>query len=220
MPRPLLASGAVAGLLLVACAATLGAQAAHRPANWRAAHDVAGLPDSALAFVTMPPGWHVTATATGGVLWEPGRAAGRAFRLESEQYLFSLAPGAGTGLVVGGQALGGADARWTAFVVGPDGRYRVVRRDGATTRELVPWTAHAAIPPHEVGKPNVRLLMTVAAEGDAVRFLVNGAAVAELPRADVMPDGVVGFRLEPGANAHVATFTLDGKNVAPTGSAH
>ncbi|MDF1503974.1 hypothetical protein [Roseisolibacter sp. H3M3-2] len=217
MLRSLLAAAALA----CAGAAPLAAQAAHRPAAWRTVPDVAGTPDSALAFVTMPPGWHLTAEGSGGVLWDPAHAApAGAFVLESEQFLFSLRPGTGTGLLVGGRSLGAADARWTAFVVGPDARYRVLRHEGGATRELVPWTAHAAIPPHEVGKPNVKLVLGVAGDARVVRFTVNGAAVAELPRATVAPEGTIGLRVEPGANAHVATLTLDGKNVAPAGASH
>lgn len=199
----------------LAAAAPLGAQTPIRPAGWRAALDAAGLPDSALAFATMPPGWHLTAAAVGGVVWDPAHVAGAATRVESELFLFAGAPETGTGLLVGGQALGEPGARWTAFVVGPDGRYRVLRRDGTAVRELVPWTAHPAITPRPADRPNVRLLLALEGAGEAVRFLVDGARVADLPRATVQPEGVVGFRLEPGANTHVSTLRLDGRNVAP-----
>jgi hypothetical protein len=170
----------------------------------------------------MPPGWHLTAPTTGGMVWDPAHVAAGALQVESELFLFAKDAGTGTGLLVGGQALGERGARWTAFVAGPDGRFRVVRRDGATVRELVPWTTHAAIPVRPADRPNVKLVLGVEGAGDAVRFLVNGAAVTELPRAAVQPDGMVGFRLEPGANTHVATLRLDGRNVAPepTKAAH
>lgn len=210
--RPLSRAGLVAAAAL---AVPLGAQAPVRPASWRAAFDTAGVPDSALAFAAMPPGWHLTAPATGGMVWDPAHVVRGTPRIESELFLFAKEPGTGTGLLVGGQALGESGARWTAFVAGPDGRYRVVRRDGAAVRELVPWTAHPAIPVRPADRANVKLVLGVEGAGDAVRFLVNGAAVAELPRAAVQPDGVVGFRLEPGANTHVSTLRLDGRNVAP-----
>jgi hypothetical protein len=205
----------VASVAVTLAGASLGAQAPARPASWRAAFDAVGVPDTALAFAAMPPGWHLTAPTTGGMVWDPAHVATGALKLESELFLFAKDPGTGTGLLVGGQALGETGARWTAFVAGPDGRFRVLRRDGATVRELVPWTAHPAIPARPVDKPNVKLVLGVESAGDAVRFLVNGAAVVELPRAAVQPDGIVGFRLEPGANTHVATLRLDGRNVAP-----
>ncbi|WP_284348964.1 hypothetical protein [Roseisolibacter agri] len=210
--RPLHLAALVVAAGLVA---PVGAQAPARPASWRAAFDAVGVPDSALAFAAMPPGWHLTAPATGGMVWDPAHVVRGTPRIESELFLFAKAPGTGTGLLVGGQALGESGARWTAFVAGPDGRFRVLRRDGTTVRELVPWTAHPAIPVRPADKPNVKLVLGVESAGEAVRFLVNGAAVAELPRTTVQPDGVVGFRLEPGTNTHVSTLRLDGRNVAP-----
>ena len=121
----------------------------------------------------------------------------------------------GLGIAVGGDSLTDGAPRYTAFIVGPDGRYRVTRREGTTVRDLVPWTAHAAIARHPSGEANVKLALAVVADGATVRFEVNGATVAELPRAAVQPDGVVGLRVDPGVNAHVATLALGERNVAP-----
>jgi hypothetical protein len=217
MVRPLLAAALTAASL-----APLGHAAAQarpaRPAAWRTVLDSAGAPESALAFSTMPPGWHVTA-GPGGVLYDPANGAAGSFRVASQLFLFSSTPAAGLGVVVGGEALDGRTPRYTAFIVGPDGRYRVTRREGATVRDLVPWTAHPAIARHPGGDENVKATLAVVADSAAVRFEVNGAVVTELPRAAVQPDGVVGLRVDPGVNAHVATLALGERNVAPVPSA-
>jgi hypothetical protein len=203
-------AGALAAAALPAGAAAQ--PAAPRPAGWRVAVDAGGA-DSALAFETMRPGWHLTA-GPAAVVYEPsGGSAGR-FTVESEVVLFSAAPGTGAGI-----ALGVAPAArlpdHTAFVVGPDGRFRVTRRDAVGDRPLVAWTAHPAVARHPGGRATVRERLAVRVAPDSVRFDVNGQQVAALPRAAVQPEGAVGLRVEPATNVHVATLVLDGRNLAP-----
>jgi hypothetical protein len=218
MVSRVLLAASIAATLLVPAARAAAQEPPVRPATWRTALDSAGAPDTLLAFTRMPPGWHVTA-GPGGVLYDPANSAREGFRVSSELYLFSSTPATGVGVVVGGEALAGAAPRYTAFVVGPDGRYRVTRREGAEVRDLVPWTAHPAIAKHPGGEQNVREVLVVVGEGERVRFEVNGAVVTELPRAEVRPDGVVGLRVDGGVNAHVATLAIGERNVAPVAAA-
>lgn len=57
--------------------------------------------------------------------------------------------------------------------------------------------------------------LAITTEGAVVRMVVNGTIVAELARADVQPDGVVGFRVDAGLDVHVTTLSLGERNVAP-----
>jgi hypothetical protein len=184
-----------------------------RPASWRVAYDRADAVDSTLLFATMAPGWHVTA-GPAGVLYDPANALSGRFRVESTVFVFSAAPGAGAGVAVGGTALDGAGRAFTVFEV-DNGRYRIVRHSGARAEELVGWTAHDSIPTGAGAESPVKNVLAVDAGDAEVRFSVNGADVATLPRERVAPDGVVGLRVEEAANVHVATLLLDGRNAAP-----
>lgn len=202
IPRSLPALAAVAAAL---AAAPLRAQA--HPAGWETTPLTAAPVDSA-SFVTMPPGWHVTLPAS-AALANPEHTA--ADSVSSTFFLFSSAPGTGFGVSVGGPG------RRTAFVVGPDGRYRITRhgpRGGS--REIRPWTEHAAVARHPGGEANVRQRVSVAARGTDVVFSVNGQEVAVLPRAEAEVSGAAGFHAEGAVNVHAATLELDGRNVAPT----
>lgn len=212
---PLLAGALVAAATLPRDAAAQ-MPPAPRPTGWRVAVDAGGA-DSALAFAAMAPGWHLTA-GPGAVVYAPALGSAGQFSVDSEVILFSAEPGTGAGV-----ALGVAPAarlpEHTAFVVGPDGRFRVTRRDVVGDRVLVPWTAHPAVTPHPGGRATVRERLSVRAYADSVRFLVNGQQVAALPRAAVQPAGAVGLRVEPATNVHVTTLALDGRNLAPVPAA-
>lgn len=188
--------------------------AVNRPSSMGVAPDVAGA-DTALSMATMAPGWHLTGGATGAAFFDPTARQDGRFALGATVFVFSREPGAGVGLVVGGEPRRQTLASYTAFVVGGDGRFRVVRREGDALRDLVPWTAHTAVAKVPAGQPNAKQELRVEADERVVRFHVNGAVVSELPRADVRPDGVFGFRVEPRANAHAATLVLGGQNIAP-----
>ena len=214
MQRPALAA-LVAALALAPSARAQQPPAPDvRPAGWQRSLDRAGHADTSLAFVRMPPGWHVTA-GPGGVVYDSATVARGRVRLESQLFLFSRAPEVGAGIAFGGARDATGAFRYLAFVVGPDGRFRVTRHDGARTTELVPWTAHPAVTVRAADRPNVEERLAVEADDASVRFVVNGQAVATLPRTEASPDGVVGLRVDPGANAHVATLVVDGRNLAP-----
>ncbi len=122
----------------------------------------------------------------------------------------------GYGLFIGGTDLEGAAPSYTAFLIRQDGRFAVLRRDGAQTRALVDWTEHAAIfkerKPDEKDEARDRRaprgrrpdggmaglvnVLEIDAEKDTVRFLVNGAEVASLDAADVAASGLIGVRVE------------------------
>ncbi len=190
------------------------ALAAQSDSGWRVVADPPAGAGSPMEFARMPPGWHATASST-ALACNPANTWAGADSLESVVYLFSAEPGTGAGLFIGGRALGTAEAHYVAFVVGPDGRYRITRRKAGVTTDLVPWRASTAIPRHPGGQGNVRLVLAIHADSTDVVFAVNDTVVATLPRVAADPAGVVGFRAERGTSAHIATLEIGGRNVAP-----
>lgn len=200
-PRRTLAALAAAALLALPARA-----AAQTPDGWHA-RPLGGAAVDSASFVTMPPGWHVTLPGS-ALLQHDGHEA--VDSVSSTFFLFSSTPGTGFGIAFGGAR------RHTAFVVGPDGRFRITRHGpSGGTRELRPWTEHAAIAKHPGGDANVRQTLTVAARGDETVFSVNGQEVARLPRAEAEVRGAAGFHAEGAVNVHAATLVLDGRNLAP-----
>jgi hypothetical protein len=195
---------AAAALLM---AGPLAAQSA-RPEGWRWRFDRANAVDSTLSFVTMRPGWHIT-TGPSGILYNPAQTASGTYRAEMLVFLFKPGDHAeGFGLFVGGQNLEAASQAYTYFLVRKDGRFTIKQRSGATARDLVPWTQHAAITAHPGDSSNVRNDLAVEVGADSVRFSVNGTTVSTLPKSAVPTDGQVGLRVNHGLNLHVSKLEI------------
>ena len=201
-------------LLLAALTCVAQAAPAQGRAPWHVVVEAAPAPDSALAFAEMAPGWHATARA-GTVAFDPENTWTGEDSLESVVYLFSSQPGTGAGIMLGGRDLGTSGAHYVSFIVGPDGRYQITRRNLGVTTALIPWQANAAVPRHPGGQGNMRAVLAVRADSANVRFEVNGIVVATLPKIAVNPAGLVGVRVERGTSAHIATLSIGGRNVAP-----
>lgn len=182
--------------------------------GWRIVLEGSPAPDSALDFTAMAPGWHATAKAT-ALAYDPANMWSGEDSLEAVVYLFSSRPGTGAGIMLGGSNLGTASAHYVTFEFGPDGRYRITRRNRGVTTELIPWRASDAVPRHPGGQANVRAVLAVRSDSSNVQFAVNGTVVATLPKIAVAPAGAAGFRIERGTSAHIATFSIGGRNVAP-----
>ena len=191
-------------------AGPLAAQSA-RPEGWRWRFDRANAVDSTLSFVTMSPGWHIT-TGPSGILYNPANTARGNYRAEMRVFLFQPGDHAeGFGLFVGGQNLEAPSQSYTYFLVRKDGRFMIRQRTGATTRDVVPWTQHAAITAHPGDTSNVRNDLAVEVGADSVRFSVNGTTVRTLARGAVPTDGQVGLRVNHGLNLHVSKLEIQGR---------
>jgi hypothetical protein len=188
-------------------AAPVAGQEYERPANWKVRFDRPA-PDSALYFVSMEPGWHIT-TGPAGILYDPERKAAGNYLLRSEIHLFPGERREGFGVFVGGNNLDSQDQSYTYFLIRKDGRFLVKRRNGAETQILTPWTEHAAIVKHDGGEGTAKNTLGVECDVEMVHFLVNDEKVASLPRADVEVDGVVGLRVNHGLNVHVTELTIE-----------
>lgn len=198
-------------LMAAAALATPVSAQDERPADWKVRFDRPSAHDSTLYFVDMPPGWHIT-TGPAAILYHPQRVASGAYRVSSETYLFPGERREAFGVFVGGQDLEGPAQRYVYFLVRKDGRFLIKQRRGSSTSELHPWTEHPAIVKHDGGEGTAKNVLEIDVGAATVTFLVNGAAVAALPREGLETDGIVGLRVNHALNIHVSTL-----NVEPTG---
>jgi hypothetical protein len=192
-------------------AAPLSAQQAklERPNDWEVRFDRSGTPDSAIYFVSMPPGWHVT-TGPAAILYSPASTAEGDFRVQSTIFLFD--PGQrhreAYGILIGGKDLDGPNQSYTYFVIRDTGDFLVKRRDGSATETVRQWSPSSAIMKHPGGE-NAKNVLTIEAKGSAVDFFVNGEKVTSVPRSDLQVDGVVGLRVNHGLNLHVVDLVVE-----------
>lgn len=159
-------------------------------------------------FWTMPPGWHIT-SGPAAIYYDPAQIATGDFRLESQMFLFP--PGErkeGYGFFFGGQHLDANTPSYTYFLLRRDGRYLIKQRTGSTTKELVPWTEHAAIVRHPGGDGTAKNEVAIETDGSNVNFLVNGQQVYSLPRSAAPTDGLVGLRINHNVNIHVTYLSI------------
>lgn len=164
-------------------------------------------------FAHMAPGWHIT-MGPGAALYDPAEQATGRFILEGELILFPDASDQEYGVFVGGKRLEDeATKEWIAFVVRADGQVAVMQRRGRETTWLTPWTAHAAAK-LRVSGASAKNIVTVRAEPDSVRFLVNGERVTAFARAALDVDGAFGFRIGQGVNLHITNLDLT-RRLAP-----
>lgn len=161
-------------------------------------------------FVAMTPGWHIT-TGPRAVFWHPGSTAGGDFRAEAKIHLFP--PGERNeayGLFFGGSGLDGDAPAYDYFVLRNSGEYLIKRRRGEATEVIHEWTPHAAIIRHTPETEGTATnTLAVVALGDQVSFEVNGVTVAQLSRADVVTEGLVGLRVNHHLNLHVSTLSVE-----------
>lgn len=195
---------------VLATATSLTAQEqAALPSGWQARADRANAPMQNVKFVPMGDGYHVT-LGPSVILYNPEQRAEGAYRARAT-FTQTKAPQhpEAYGLLVGGQNLDAPNQDYLYFLVRGDGKFLVKHRAGAETHTLVDWTEHAAITRADAaGKATHALAIEATAE--AVRFLVNGAEVAKLPRAaQLNTDGVVGLRINHNLDVHVSGFAVE-----------
>ncbi|MEQ8331372.1 MAG: hypothetical protein RH859_13010 [Longimicrobiales bacterium] len=199
-------------LVLASVMATpAAAQDLQRPEGWMVRFDNPAATEADLeTFVEMPPGYHIT-TGPAAIFYDPGLRASGDFRAELEVFLFD--PGQrreAFGIFLGGRDLQGSGQEYTYFLIRNGGEFILKRRQGADAPTVRPWTAHEAIRSYadRGDDVSVRNVLAVEAQGDRVRFFVNGEQVADLPRAEVPVDGQVGIRVNHALNLHVARLAV------------
>lgn len=202
---------AVLTLVLLA-ALPASAQDLERPEGWNVRFDDPDATEADLdMFVTMPPGWHVT-TGPAAIFWAPSNQISGDFRAEMEVFLFDpQGRREAFGIFVGGQDLESPDQEYTYFLLRDGGEYIIKRREGSEAPTLRPWTGHDAVNAFadRGDDSSVLNVLTVEARGDTVRFLVNDAEVASLPRSEVPVDGIYGFRINHALNVHIRSLEAE-----------
>jgi hypothetical protein len=170
------------------------------------------LRDDQFSFSLMAPGWHIT-QGPGAILYDGAETAQGRFVVEGELILFPDASEAEYGVFVGGTDLTGDGQGWLAFVVRGDGRAAVIRSVAGERSMMLDWTAHAAVKARAAGG-TAKNFVTVRAEPDSVRFVVNGERIAAWPRSAVVVDGAYGFRIGKGVNLHITNLDVT-RRLAP-----
>jgi hypothetical protein len=187
------------------------AQDLKRPEAWKVRFDQAGSTEVELdMFVSMPPGWHIT-TGPAGIFWDPALSASGEFRAEMEVFLFDPeGRREAFGIFFGGRDLEGPGQEYAYFLLRDGGEFLVKHRRGADTPTLVNWTAHDAVSSFadRGDDSTAKNVLTVEAGAETVRFLVNDAEVARLPRARLPVEGVVGIRVNHALNLHVSRLEV------------
>ena len=179
------------------------------PEGWEVRFDDAGADMDDLHLVAMPPGLHVT-TGPSLIAYHPDSVAAGDFRVESETHLFDPeGRREAFGIFVGGGDLQGPDQRYTYFMVREGGEFLVKTRSGTSTAVVHDWTRHPAIvsftaKPEDAG--TARNVIVLEADGDELRFFVNGEQVWSGPRGTLATDGVFGLRVNHGLDLHVTTI--------------
>lgn len=195
----------------VASVSGLAAQEAafERPEDWMLRFDRPGVADSAVYFVTMEPGWHVT-TGPACILYKPDQTASGEYRVESE--IFQFDPEGrrreAYGVFIGGGDLQGADQRYVYFLIRDEGSFLVKRRTGNDTEVLVPWTSHRAVHPHPGGEGTAKNVLALEVDEQGVTFFINGEQATRLPRGELDLDGIVGLRVNHALNLHVTRLDV------------
>jgi len=179
-----------------------------RPDDWVVRFDRADADESALYFVSMPPGWHIT-TGPAAIFYDPTRVVDGQYNITSEVYLFPGERKEAFGVFLGGQALDGAAQRYTYFLIRKDGQFLIKRRGGSETPTLHPWTEHSAILKHDGGEGTAKNVIEIHVRAREVHFLVNGETVASLPKSEVDTEGVVGLRVNHSRNLHVTNLEIE-----------
>jgi hypothetical protein len=147
-------------------------------------------------------------TGPAGIYFKPGLKGEGDFEVTAtfSQLKPSTSP-EGYGLFVGGADLQKDAQRYTYFLLRQDGKFLIKARNGASTPTLVDWK-NAAPMREAKGELKRSNVLTIRAQGNIVRFLVNDAEVHHAPRADVNPDGIAGIRINHNLNVQVTTPVL------------
>jgi hypothetical protein len=209
MHRATLQSLTLTTTLLVLGAIPAAAQDDPRPSGWEVVFDDTAAEDSALFFVSMEPGWHIT-SGPASVLYEPSRAVSGDFRLEAEVYLFPGESDAGFGLVFGGERLESERERsYFQFLLRRDGSYTIAHRAGPELHVLTAWTRHDAVIAGEGATEPVLNTLLVIAGADAIVFRINDEEVARYPRSPGMGlDGFIGLGVGADLDLHVRSLSI------------
>jgi len=162
-------------------------------------------------FANMTPGWHFKTTEPRVILYHPASTAEGEYTVSSIIHLFT--PGRRNeayGLIFGGKNLDADDQEYLYFVIRRSGEFLLKKRLGDDTEVIHDWTSHDAIVPFPEDSDEVTAKNTLSIEvgAETVKFFINEAQVLEVPAADLDTDGLVGFRMNHGVEAHIESLDV------------
>ncbi len=152
-------------------------------------------------------GWEVT-TGPAHILWNPkNKATGNYTVSATFDQLETPKHPESYGLFIGGRDLEGPNQSYLYFLVRGSGEAFAQTRKGDVLTGRLAWQKSAAVPMADAnGKGTYTLSMRVA--GDWVHFLVNGKAVAALPKTDMPTDGIYGIRINHNLHVHATPVAI------------
>ena len=108
------------------------------------------------------------------------------------------------GLFISGADLDKPAARYTAFLVRGDGKYRIVTSNAGKQTPIVDWTT--AAPMMEPKGAKTSNTLTIRALQDGVHFLIGEKELHQIPRTKAGEDGIAGVRFGSGLNIQITKF--------------
>ena len=204
--RKVLTAAAVAVLTVPLLA---GAQGGNEAPGWEHRLDFGGDVNDVLHFRSMGDGVHATTTGAGfAIFWQPESTADGNFSISATFTQMERSGHANAyGMFFGGADLDGDGQRYTYFMLRQGGEFLIRKRMGEELPIVVAWNAHDAVNDLDANGSSTNTL-TVEADDDMVRFLVNGTEVSSQPRSAVDADGVTGLRVTHMLNVHVSDLNL------------
>ena len=186
-----------------------GAQGGNEAPGWEHRLDFGGDVNDVLHFRSMGDGVHATTTGAGfAIFWQPESMADGNFSISATFTQMERSGHANAyGMFLGGADLDGDGQRYTYFMLRQGGEFLIRQRMGEELPIVVAWTAHDAVNDLDANGSSTNTL-TVEADDDMVRFLVNGTEVSSQPRSAVDADGVTGLRVTHMLNVHVSDLNL------------
>ncbi len=195
---------------MVLLATPIAAQDVRAPADWTARLDAPqaiATGQEVLAgewrYTRMPPGWHVTTTEAGVVLFPNAATVSGRWGIEVELFLFPNPSDEGLGIVVEGVDEEGQ----YRFLMRRDGQASLEARSGAMVVTPQPWTTDTVATPHD-GTGVIKYTMRLMNESGHLAFSINGHEMFAHAVEGDGPVVVPGLRIGRGLNVHVSRFDL------------
>lgn len=201
-------------LAALSMAAPLSAQqqqgaTAAAPAGWTTKMDPKDATKTT-KFVTMGPGFHVTANGA-GIYYKAADVQGKdnfAVSANFRQTKKTEHPEA-FGLIFAGQKLDNdASQTYFYFLVRQDGQFLINHRAGAEVHKLVDWKPSAAIVKFD-DKAGASNDLAIKVGSDSVRFVINNKPVHAISRKEIGDaSGMVGLRVNHDLDVHIASYAV------------
>jgi hypothetical protein len=205
MSRPLLSIAALLGLAI-----PLRAQDPGAPEGWSYRLDGAQrvatgdtVASGEWRYQPMPPGWHVT-TSDEGVLLFPREVTltGR-WGIEVELFLFPNPSDEGLGIVL--EEEGGENQ--VCFLMRRDGQAALMARHGDEPMIARPWTSDTTAVAHDT-TGIIKYVLRLVHESGHLAFSINGHEMFAEPAPGHDHVVVPGLRVGAGLNVHVSRYDL------------